>query len=691
MKLFIVESPSKCKYLREYLGDGWKVTPSVGHIRSIPRKGMNIDIKGGFVPVFEITADKKKVVKDLKELAEEADEIILATDPDREGEAISWHIYDILNASCKKKCSRVTFDEITKAAVTKALKGKREIDMNLVNAQKARQVLDRLIGYKISPMLWFTVGTGTSAGRVQSIALKIIGERELEIQAFKPQDFWRIEALLNGKEGEFWAKVVTKDKDNRYFDEKVSLDDLEKLKKDSYIVDGIEQEEKSVKPQPPFDTASLQSACGSLFGWSVKKTATISQSLYEQGKITYIRTDSYHISQEAVDEVRDLIKKAGSAEYLPKVANVYHKKSKSASQEAHECIRPTKIENKGDDISDSDAEKLYKLIRARFIACQMTPMIVDTVVYNIKASSGHGLIARGQAVKFDGWSKVYKYSTTKEEILPKVTKGEKLNLKDISRTKHATQPPSRYSEPSLIKKMEAEGVGRPSTYASIMESIQKRGYVEKIAKKGALQATELGLKVYNYLQPNFKDFFMDIGFTASMEDSLDEIASGKKQFIDVVKNVYDIMLEEINKARASSPTKRELDTTGEKCSVCKTGMILERHGKFGNFFACDQYPTCKTVFIKGEDGKFSVKEKKTSTAKETGEKCPVCKKGKIVSRNGAYGEFFSCNNYPSCKTIFEENGGEYTVKKKSYSKGSYKKKDSIEEDAEVSVDGESEE
>lgn len=537
MKLFIVESPNKCGKIRKFLGDGYKVAASVGHIRAIPKKGMNIDIKNGFTPTFEISSDKKQVVKDLKSMADEADEIILATDPDREGEAISWHIYDLLSEKAKKKCTRITFDEITASAIKKAMASKRDIDMNLVNAQKARQVLDRLIGYKISPILWFKIGSGTSAGRVQSIALKFISTREKEIQSFKPQDYWFIEALLECANGKFWAKVVTKDKDNKYLDEKVAESDLEKLKKASYKIDGIERAEKAVKPYPPFDTASLQTACSSLFGWSIKKTATLSQSLYEQGKITYIRTDSFNISQEAIDDVRKLIKTAYSDKYLPSSPQAYSKKSKSAAQEAHECIRPTHNEDEGGDIAESDERKLYCLVRDRFIACQMSPMLVDTLVYNTKASTGHMLISRGQTVKFDGWSKAYKYSTTKEEILPEAKEGENLKLDEIKKTKHTTQPPSRYNEGSLIKKMESEGVGRPSTYASIMEAIQKKGYAEKVkGSKGALQPTDLGMRIFDFLDPKFsKDFFMDVAFTASMEDDLDLIADGKKTFLDVVQ------------------------------------------------------------------------------------------------------------------------------------------------------------
>lgn len=685
MKLLIVESPNKCGKLSKFLGSEFRVAASVGHIRSIPKKGMNIDIKAGFVPVFEITDDKKKVVKELKSLADEATKIYLATDPDREGEAIAWHIYDILSEKNKKKCVRASFHEISSTAVKKAIETARDIDMNLVNAQKARQVLDRLIGYKISPILWYTVGQGTSAGRVQSIALKLVCQREKEINDFKPQDFWYIDALMQCKNGEFWARVMTKDKDNRYFEDKISQDDFEKLKTAKFNLGKIEKKERIVDPYPPFDTSSLQTSCSSIFGWSVKKTATLSQGLYEQGRVTYIRSDSYSIAEEALEEVRGFIKKNTSPEYLPSKPNVYHKKSKAAAQEAHECIRPIHCEDKGDDIEEADAQKLYKLIRSRFIACQMTPMVVDTVVYTVKSSTKHDLIAKGQSIKFDGWYKVYKYTAAKEEVLPEAQEKEELTLKDIKKIKNSTQPPPRYNEGSLVKKMEGEGVGRPSTYASIMESIQKRGYVEKVkGKKGALGSTPLGMRVFDYLDPHFKSFFMDVSFTASVEDDLDKITRGEKDYLGVVGTVYNLMQEEIKKAKndPNSPEKQDL-STGEKCTVCNNGSIVKKHGKFGDFFSCDKYPECKSIFVKDEEGKFSIKEKKVSTAIETGKNCPKCKKGKIVIRKGAYGDFYTCNNYPACKTVFEKDGNGFSVKpfKKKFTSSSGKTNESDDNDS----------
>ena len=700
MKLFIVESPSKCGKLRKILGSDFKLMASVGHIRQIPKKGMNIDIKGGFIPTYEVTADRKKVVKEIKEAAAEADKIYLASDPDREGEAIAWSIYDELNAACRKKCVRVEFNEISKSAVDKAMSKERAVDMDKVQAQKARQVLDRLIGYKISPILWNEIGAGTSAGRVQSIALKIDCLREKEIKEFKPEDFWYIEALLKCKKGDFWAKVVTKDKDNRYFEEKIAADDFEKIKEAKFKIDKIEKGERKISANPPFDTASLASTCGSLFGWSVKKTATLSQGLYETGKVTYIRTDSYNISEDALVEVRGMIKKSFSKEYITDKPCVYHKKAKAVAQEAHECIRPVHVEEDGSDIDDDDAKKLYTLIRKRFIACQMAPMVVDTVTYMIKASSKQDLIAKGQNIKFDGWYKVYDYNTAKEEILPIAEDNEALDLKDIKKTKHSTSAPPRYNEASLVKKLEGEGVGRPSTYATIMESLFKRAYVQKVGKKNALEATELGLKVFDYLDPNFKDFFMDISFTASVEEDLDKIEHGEKGYLETVQNVYNVIEEGIKKTGSSGSAKKFGFgiSTGATCE-CGKGNIVKKKGKFGDFFSCDLYPTCKNIYTKDGEGKFKLKEKKDSApAEDTGEKCPKCKKGKIVKRKGSYGDFYACNQFPTCKTIFDKNGDDKFTIKEKWSKDSKDSKDSTykkypkkaekEEDGEPSGDSE---
>ena len=674
MKLVIVESPNKCSKIKSFLGAEYSVTASVGHIREIPKKGLNIDISHGFEPCFEVSKDKKDVVKSIKEAAKKASIIYLATDMDREGESISQHLYDIMDKECQKKCKRITFVEITKKAILDAIANPREIDKNLVDAQKARQVLDRLIGYKISPTLWYTAKiNNSSAGRVQSVAVKIIYERQKEIDAFKSEDYWFIEALLKCKNGEFLAKVVTKDKDNKYLNDKVATADLEKLKTASYVIDKIERAEKKNNPYPPFDTSSLQSTCSSVFGWSLTKSQAVAQKLYEAGKVSYIRSDSFNIAQEALDEVRKLIKEGYSEEYLPKQANVYTKKSAAASQEAHECIRPTHSNDNGDDIADETEKKMYKLIRDRFIACQMSPQVVDGVIYNIKASTDHNLIARGQTIKFDGWSKVYKYSKTKEEVLPSASEKEKLELKDINKTKHSTQPPNRYNEGTLAKEMEKNGVGRPSTRANIINSIIKKEYVEKDKKSKGLIVTPLGIKIYNFLQPNFQDFIMDIKYTATLEEELDKIAEGQKTYCDTVGSVYENLQKHIKASENNSETKpKEATKMGTKCTVCKEGDIVEREGKFGKFYSCNAYPKCKTIYTQDEDGNFTIKEKKVFQT--SGKKCPECekndRKGELIERkNRSNGNsFYGCSCWPKCKYSAPVEGGE--SKPKSSKKGS---------------------
>lgn len=699
MNLVIVESPNKCGKIKSFLGSDYNVIASVGHIREIPKKGMNIDIKGGtFEPDYQVSSDKRDVVKNIKGEAEKAQKIYLATDPDREGSAIAWSIYEILNEKCKKKCVRIMFNEINKNAILKALKEETKIEDHIptIQAAKARQVLDRLIGYKVSPVLWYQAHLSkSSAGRVQSIALKLVCDRQREIDAFKPEDFWFIEALLKCQKGEFWAKVVTKEKENKYLDEKVAQSDLDKLQKTKYVLDKVEKAEKKNNAYPPFDTNSLQVTCSGAFGWSLSKSQVIAQKLYEQGKVTYIRSDSFAISEEALKEVRDYIKTSEAPCYLPSQPNAYTKKSSASAQEAHECIRTTHIEDTGDDIDDNDEKKMYKIIRDRFIACQMTPQIVDTVSYDVKTDTGHHLIAKGQTIKFDGWSKVYKYSKTKEEVLPEANEKENLDLKEIKKTKHTTQPPARYNEGSLAKIMEKEGVGRPSTRAGIITAIQKKGYAGKDKKSKGLVATALGLSINDYLQPNFKDFFMDIKYTSSLEEDLDEIAKGTKTYLEVVKGVYAELQKHIKTSEENPMEKKEVKNMGAKCTVCKEGDIVERTGRFGVFYACDKYPNCKTVYVKTEDGKFKVKEARA--IQKTGKKCPECEKngrdGELIERtNKSSGnKFYGCSKYPACKFSQPIEGESGSSPKKTYTKKVVVKEEEDtgnEGDLDLSIDGE---
>jgi len=653
MKLFIVESPSKCGKIKSFLGDDYRIVASVGHILEIPKKGFNIDVKNNFTPTYQISNDKKQVVKEIKELASKAEKIFIGTDFDREGEGIGANILQILPEKDQKKCVRVTFAEITKKAVLDGIQNARKIDDNLVDAQKARQVVDRIVGYKVSPLLWFSINA-KSAGRVQSIALKILKELESKIKAFIPTDFWYVESLLQNPNGEFWGKVVTKEKENRFIDEKLAIDAFETLKKSIYTLDKIDRETKERKPQPPFDTTSLQSTCSSLFGWNATKTMQIAQHLYESGRVTYIRSDSYNIAQEALDSVRNYIKEKFDNKYLSSKPNLYSKGKNTSSQESHESVHPTHMEDEGQGL-DPDNRKMYELIRDRFLACQMTPMLVDTVVYNIKTDSKYTLIAKGQTIKFDGWFKVYKYSKTEEEVLPNANEGEKLNLKDIKKTKHTTQPPKRYNDGSLIIKMEADGIGRPSTRATILKTLVDRGYaVKEKGKSGSFIVTDLGMKVCEYLEPRFKDSFMDIKYTSQMEDELDLIAEGKKTYLEIVEKMYNNIATLINNAKEQKMEKKEQKLVGQKCTVCNEGDIVEVKGIYGIFYSCNKYPNCKSVFQKNDDGTYSLKEKKIS--KKVGRKCPECGSDlveRVAKKSG--NTFVGCSAFPKCKFIEKDN------------------------------------
>ena len=658
MKLVIVESPNKCKKIQDFLGSGYQVIASVGHIREIPHSGTNIDIKNGFTPKFEWRDDKKDAITKIKNLSKMADEIFLASDKDREGESISSEVYDLLNKSEQKKCKRITFIEITKKAITDAINNPRDIDDDLVQAQKARQVLDRLIGYEASPLLWRGVGKGTSAGRVQSVALRLITDRQREIEAFKPTDFWYLDAQFKASQGSFWARCVTKDKDNRYLDEKLAQNDLTALKTATFSLGKIDKDAKSRKAYPPFDTSSLQTTASVVLGWDATKTMQVAQELYVAGRTTYIRSDSFAIAPEAVDEVRSFIKKDYGNSYLPQSKNIYTKKSTAAAQEAHECIRPTHIDDTGDTLYE-DQRDLYQLIRDRFIACQMSDQIVDTVTYMVHSSTKHKLVAKGQSIRFDGWTKVWTHNKTKEEVLPLCTENEVLKLANIKSTKNSTKAPDRFNDKSLIEKMENDGVGRPSTRAQIIKALEDKGYVTR--DKKAFVPTELGKQICDYLTPRFNDMFMDIKYTSEVENELDEIANGKKKYVAVVETVYNQLKEKVKKANMDNKENNQGEAQGAKCPVCGIGEVMKRNGKWGAWFTCSAYPDCKATLTKNEDGTFSEK-KKAAPAKSTGKKCTKCKEGNIVERNGKFGLFLTCDAFPKCKTIYIEKDGKLVAK-----------------------------
>lgn len=657
MNLFIVESPNKCVKIKSFLGAGYTVMASVGHIREIPAVGMNIDIENGFEPKMAVIAKKKDIVTKMKVEASKAETIYLATDPDREGAAISYSIYSILPPKDQKKCLRVSFHEITKKAIQTSLDDARPIQdfMPLIQAQKARQVLDRLIGYEASGTVIRGVGKGTSAGRVQSPALRIICNRQREIDAFVPEDYWFVDADLKCKQGPFQARVETKGKDNRYTDHSIVDFDLKQLRTASYVLSKVERKEKRTGPYPPFDTVGITIACSNIFGWSASKTMSVAQEAFSQGAISYHRTDSYAMPKEAVDETRALI----SSQYpssLPTKPNFYSKKSSAATQEAHSCIYPVHVMDLCTSL-ESDAKKLYDLVRARFISCQMSDMIVDTVHYTISAPSGHTLSAHGQTIKDQGWFVAYPYSKVKDEILPYACEGEKLILLGIADSLHVTQPPAKFNDGSLIKRLEDDAIGRPSTRASILKALETKEYVTKEGK--AFVPTSLGKRVCEFLEPRFDDFFMDLKFTAGLEEDLDLIADGKKRYIEVVKPVYDFLMKKVADARASTP-KREKVLAGGKCPSCKTGDVVEKESRYGKFFSCGNWPKCKVILLKQEDGSFVEKGKgggSASTAEKSGMKCSKCGKDMLIRTNRKKGtKFLGCAGYPGCKNVEKIEG-----------------------------------
>lgn len=636
MKLFIVEAPNKIKKAKSFLPDDFIVKSSVGSIKTIPSKGMNIDIENGFKPRFEIMHGKHDIVNELIDLANDANEIFLATDLDREGEAIAAHIAVELGAENYKKCKRVVYGELTKRKVLEAIENPREIDRDLVDAQKARQVLDRLIGYSVSPILWNAVASRTSAGRVQSVALRIICDRQKEIDAFKKNTFWYIDANLVENSKKLTARVITENKDNRFHDKEVADKTLLDIKEASFKVGSVSNKTKKVKPYPPLDTTGLQQACSAMYKWDGEKTMKIAQSLYESGLCTYIRTDSYNISDEAIAEVRELIARDHGSEYLPVKPNEYRVKSTVAAQEAHECIRPTDMSETGVNL-ESDERRMYDVIFNRFVACQMNPQKVSTSEIIIETNKEHKLICKGQTVTFDGWTKVVP-TKTDQETLPVLKKGQDLSCKNAISIKGETKPPPRFNDGTVVKKMRDDGVGRPATTAGLLKSLETKGYVVK--DKTSFVPTELGMKICSYLTPKFEDFFMDIKFTAKLESELDDIASGKKTYLDVVEPVYSVLMKKIEACGEDA-----INESGVTCSKCNVGKISKRSGKFGAFWTCNNYPDCKTVYEKVND-EFVEKRK----PKKAGALCPKCGSSVLIRyRRKDNKPFYACSAYPKCK------------------------------------------
>ena len=588
MNLVVVESPSKAKTISKYLGDGYLVRASVGHVRDLPKSSKKaIDIEAGFVPHYEIDPRKEPVIREISEKAKKADNIILATDPDREGEAIAWHLSQVLEdnlgSKIKSKISRITFHEITKEAVNDAITHPREIDENLRSAQEARRVLDRLFGYDLSQLVWKKVRYGLSAGRVQSPALRIIVEREREIQSFIPEKYWTITGTWKTPKQEILT-LTCKDEPR---DEKIVHDILEKSKTSKWLIKDTEDSEQKRSPRAPFTTSTLQQVASSRLGFSPSRTMGIAQKLYEAGHITYMRTDSTNLSNQALSQIADTIKKNFGEQYV--LIRKYATKSKNA-QEAHEAIRPT---NSGKLTAGANDEqkRLYKLIWQRTISSQMSDALIarTKVIANTESNSVPDFEATGSKVIFDGWLKADPESTGEETKLPKCEKGDKLVLQSIDSTEKATTPPPRYTEAGLIKELEKRGIGRPSTYASICKTIEERGYVIKENK--SLKPTDTGEVVSTFLEQNFPTYISD-SFTALMEDELDDIANGTRQYLKTLKDFYGPFHKDVkSKDKIAKITNLGLADKKFKCPKCGSNMDIKL-GKNGKFISCSRYPEC---------------------------------------------------------------------------------------------------
>ena len=646
MKLLIVESPSKAKTIEKYLDGKYTVRASVGHIRDLPKSNkIAIDIPGGFIPHYEISKGKEKVVHELQGLAVKATEILLATDPDREGEAISWHLKELIeeNKKIKAPIKRVAFHEITKEAVEEALKNPRDIDLQLVKAQEARRVLDRLVGYDLSGLIWKKVRYGLSAGRVQSPALRIIMEKEREIRAFVPEKFWRISGLF---------ETLKKDKltlecSEEPRDEKIMNHIVDEAKNGNWLIKNIKESEQKRSPRAPFTTSTLQQTASSRLGYSPSRTMQLAQKLYESGHITYMRTDSTNLSKQAQEQILAFINKKYGTNYVE--ARIFKTKSKNA-QEAHEAIRPTHVEVTS--AGTSEQERLYKLIWERTVASQMADakLLKTKISANVEKDNIPDFNANGSRILFDGWLSVDKDARGEDVELQKVKIGEKIKLLELNNEEKFTEPPNRYSEAGLIKELEARGIGRPSTYASIMRTLEDREYVRKEGR--TLFPSDTGEVVSDFLEKNFPTYISDT-FTADMEDQLDEISRGERDYTKTLKDFYGPFQKDVKeKDKLEKATNLGEAPENIKCPKCGSGMIVKL-SRTGKFYSCSKYPDCT--------GALKLDGTEMAGPKETGELCPLCgeKKGKngggkLVVREGRFGAFISCSRYPKCKFIKED-------------------------------------
>ncbi len=692
--LVIVESPAKAKTIGKYLGKDFTVKASVGHIMDLPKSKLGVDIEKDFEPSYIQIKGKAKVVNELKAAAKKSDRILIATDPDREGEAIAAHVAEVVSKSVDPDAVyRVLFNEITKKAILQAIEQPGKIDGNKVDAQQARRVLDRLVGYQISPILWKKVRRGLSAGRVQSVAVRLICEREDEIRAFKPEEFWSLTALLEGAAPpQFEAKLLKKDEEKlrvKNNDEVQTI--LTALENKPYTVTRVEKKERRRNPVPPFTTSKLQQEAGRKLGFTARRTMGIAQSLYEGvdvgnegavGLITYMRTDATRVSKEAQDEARELIASKYGKDYLPAEPPVY--KSAKSAQEAHEAIRPTSSLREPDAIKqylEPDQFKLYKLIWNRFVASQMNPAVIDQTSADITAG-GYVFRATGSVVKFPGFMAVYIEEKSEDQqpqdddsgeaVLPPLSEGETLKLIKLDPKQHFTQPPPRYSEALLVKTLEEKGIGRPSTYAAIISTIQDRDYVTKVENK--FRPTELGELINKLLIEHFANI-LDVAFTARMEEDLDKIEEGSMKWVAAVRDFYDPFAKDLEAALAGMKDfKAEQVPTDIACDKCGKPMIV-KWGRNGQFLACSGYPDCKNTkpFIRTESGEIQAAPEET-----TDELCPKCNSPMVVKR-GRFGKFLACSRYPECNhtqgmstgVLCPEDGGKIVERRSRFGKMFY--------------------
>ena len=644
--LVIVESPAKAKTIEKFLGKShYTVKASVGHVRDLPKSQLGVDIENNFEPKYINIRGKGDVIKELKKEAKKAKKVYLATDPDREGEAISWHLSYILNIDEEEKC-RIEFNEITKDAIKKAIKSPRNINLNLVDAQQARRVLDRLLGYQISPILWQKVRKGLSAGRVQSVTTKLICEREEEIKAFVPKEYWSIELIASNKEeNNLTLKFYGKD------NEKIELENEEQVKEilktienGSLVVTKIESRSRRKSAPKPYTTSVLQQDAANKLNFTTKKTMMVAQELYEGidvkgegtvGLISYIRTDSKRISEEAREKAKGYIIESIGENYYKDHAKDSKGKKEKKVQDAHEAIRPTSVDRTPDSIKDSlskEQYKLYNLIWRRFVASQMEDSVFD--VLNVECKIEDLIFkATGSKLKFDGYTKIYNFTEREDKILPSLDEGEILKIQEYNPQQHFTSPPPRYTEASLVKTLEELGIGRPSTYAPTITTILNREYVEKDGD--SLVPTELGIIVTKILDENFQKF-MEVDFTADMESQLDQIEEGNAEWKKVVEEFYSPLAEAIRVAIEKIEKVNMDEETDEICELCGSNMVI-KYGRFGKFMACKNYPECKNT---------------KPIVSKIGVKCPKCKEGDIIMRKSKKKKvFYGCSNYPDCDFV----------------------------------------